>query len=89
MSYKIELKPSAIRSLSKIPRDDQRAIRARIDALANDPLPPNVKKLKGEENLYRIRAGDYRIIYQVHKKILLVLVLAVGQRKEVYRELKS
>jgi mRNA interferase RelE/StbE len=89
MSYKIELKPSAIRSLTKIPKDDQRTIRIRIDALANTPFPPNVKKLEGEENLYRVRAGDYRIIYQARKKILLIVVLAIGHRKEVYRGLKS
>ena len=89
MSYKIELKPSAIRGLAKIPKADQRTIRLHIDSLANTPFPPNVKKLEGEENLYRVRAGDYRIIYQVHKKILLIVVVAIGHRKEVYRRLKS
>lgn len=89
MSYKIELKPSVIRTLAKIPKDDQKAIRLRIDSLANTPFPPNAKKLEGEEDLYRVRAGDYRIIYQVHKKILLIVVLAIGHRKEVYRGLKS
>lgn len=89
MSYKIKLKPSAIRTLAKIPKDDQKAIRLRIDSLANTPFPPNVKKLEGEEDLYRVRTGDYRIIYQIHKKILLIIVLAIGHRKEVYRGLKS
>ncbi len=89
MSYKIELKPSVIRSLAKIPKDDQKAIRLRIDSLANTPFPPNVKKLEGEEDLYRVRAGDYRIIYQVRKTILLIVVLAIEHRKEVYRGLKS
>ena len=89
MSYKIELKPSAIRSLAKIPKDDQKAIRLRIDSLANTSFPPNVKKLEGEENLYRVRVGAYRIIYQVHKKILLIVVLAIGHRKEVYKASKS
>jgi mRNA interferase RelE/StbE len=89
MSYKIELKPSAIRTLGKIPKSDQRVIRLHIDSLANTPFPPNVKKLEGEENIYRIRVGDYRIVYQVHKKVLLILVLAIGHRKEVYRGLKS
>jgi mRNA interferase RelE/StbE len=89
MSYKIELKPSAVRSLSLIPKEDQRLIRSRIDALANNPFPPNVKKLEGEENLYRVRAGHYRIIYQIHKKILLILVVAIGHRKEVYRRVRN
>jgi mRNA interferase RelE/StbE len=89
MSYKIELKPSAVRSLAKIPKDDQRAIRLHIDSLANNPFPPNVRKLEGEETLYRVRVGDYRIIYQVHKKILLIVVLVIGHLKEVCRGLKS
>ena len=87
MAYTIELKPAAIRDLAKLPRDVQRSVRSRIDALANNPFPPELKKLESEEKFYRIRVGDYRVIYQVQKKILLVLVVNIGHRKEVYRRI--
>ncbi|MDJ0899633.1 MAG: type II toxin-antitoxin system RelE/ParE family toxin [Xenococcus sp. MO_188.B8] len=57
----------------------------KIDALATEPRPEGVVKLKGEENLYRIRVGDYRVIYNVQDDRLLVLVVKVGHRGDVYR----
>jgi mRNA interferase RelE/StbE len=89
MAYSIELKPAAIRGLAKLPKDVQKSIRSRIDALAKNPFPSDMKKLESEENFYRIKVGDYRIIYQTHKKILLVLVVRIGHRKEVYRRLSG
>jgi mRNA interferase RelE/StbE len=87
MPYTIELKPSAVRTLSKLPKEVQRSIRSRIDALSNDPFPADVKKLESEENFFRIKVGSYRIIYQVYKKSLLILVVRIGHRKEVYRHI--
>jgi mRNA interferase RelE/StbE len=60
-------------------------LQPKIDDLANDPRPPGVKKLSAEEELYRIRVGNYRIIYAIQDDILLVTVVKVGDRKEVYR----
>ena len=87
MPYTIQLKPAAIRELIKLPKDVQRSIRSRIDALANNPFPPDAKKLEGEEEFYRIKIGDCRIIYQVHKKSPFTLVIRIGHRKEVYRRI--
>ncbi len=56
-----------------------------IDGLAIDPRPSGVVKLSGEENLYRVRAGDYRIVYSIQDAALLVLIVKVGDRKDVYR----
>ena len=89
MGYAVELKPAAVRTLAKLPKDAQRAVRSRIDALSDNPLPPKVKKLEGEENLYRIRVGDYRIVYQIQKEILLILVVKIGHRKGVYRQMQN
>ena len=89
MGYAIELKPAAVRALAKLPKDAQKAIRFRTDALSDNPLPPKVKKLEGEENLYRIRVGDYRIVYQLQKEIPLILVVKIGHRKEVYRRMQN
>jgi mRNA interferase RelE/StbE len=85
MAYSIEFKPAAFRSLAGLPREAQRPLRSRIDSLAVNPFPSGVKKLEGGKDLFRIRAGDYRVVYQVRKKILLVLVISIGHRKDVYR----
>lgn len=84
MAYTVELKPAARRDLKALPPDTQRRIRPKIDALAFDPRPPGVKKLAGQENLWRVRVGDYRVIYQIHDKILLVLVVRIRHRSGAY-----
>jgi len=84
MAYAVQITPGAEREFSKLAHEIQLRIRPRIDALANDPRPPGAKKLKGED-LWRIRVGDYRILYEVRDKILLVLVVRVAHRREVYR----
>lgn len=59
----------------------------RIDSLAENPRPQGVKKLSGEDDMYRIRVGDYRIIYQIREKSLVVLIVRIGHRSDVYRGL--
>jgi len=86
MAYRLKLRPQAIKALKKIPEPDRVRIGRKIDALADDPRPEGVKKLQGADDLYRIRVGDYRVIYLIHDDILLVLVLRVGHRKDIYRE---
>ncbi len=61
-------------------------IQTKIDDLAIEPRPNGVKKLKGEENSYRIRVGDYRVIYDIFDDVLLVSVVSVGHRSEVYKD---
>ena len=92
MPYTIELTPAAEKTLLKLAKKD-RALMVRIDrallSLADNPTPPNSKNLVGEvANLYRLQVGDYRIIYQVDGGKLIVLVVHVGHRKDVYRHLK-
>ena len=92
MPYSIELTPTAEKTLLKLAKKD-RALMLRIDrailSLAEEPTPPNSKHLVGEvANLHRLRVGDYRIIYQVDGGRLVVLVVHVGHRKDVYRYLK-
>ena len=84
-SYNIELKRSAAKELETIGnRKDRRRIVARIRALAKDPRPAGSQKLSGEE-LYRVRQGDYRIVYSIDDDILLVVVIKIGHRRDVYR----
>jgi len=85
MAYSILLAPPAERQLRSFAPSVQKRLVKRMKVLQNDPRPPGVKKLAGEDDLYRIREGDYRIIYTIQKKELVVLVVKIGDRKEVYR----
>ena len=87
MVYRIELKPSAIKSLAEVPQPHRRRIGKKIDGLAKTPRPRGVEKLAGQDSLYRIRVGDYRVIYRIHDDALLILVVRVGGRGDVYRHL--
>jgi len=89
MAYRIEFSRRAERQFKKLPREVQVRIKPRIDTLANNPFPRAVKKLSGEENLYRLQIGDYRFIYQVQKRALLILVVKVGHRREIYRRISK
>jgi mRNA interferase RelE/StbE len=77
--------PAADRQLSKLPEQVQVRIVTAIMALADDPRPAGVRKLAGPGDLYRIRTGDYRVIYEVRDDELLVLIVRVGHRRDVYR----
>lgn len=85
MTYRIEVRPSVLRELKSLPKDDRDRIDDCIRALATDPRPQGVESLKGPDRLLRVRVGVYRIIYQVHDKILLVVVIRVRHRKDAYR----
>ena len=85
MAYAVEFAPGAEREFRRLAREIQLRLRPRIDALGYDPRPAGAKKLKGRDDLWRIRAGDYRIVYEVRDRILVVLVVRVAHRREVYR----
>lgn len=85
MAYRLELKASAAKSLSKLPRTAQLAIAEVLEGLTENPRPPGVTKLTAEEDLYRVRAGDYRVVYAIRDRVLLVLVVRIAHRKDVYR----
>ena len=79
------MKPSAARALAKLPRPALRRVAEAIDSLTGEPRPHGARKLTAAPDLYRIRVGDYRVIYSVQDRVLLVLVVALGHRREVYR----
>jgi mRNA interferase RelE/StbE len=81
----LEITPAAARDLASLPRDARRRVDASILALANNPHPPGVKKLKGLKGLYRARVGDYRVVYSAEHARLVVLVVRIGHRREIYR----
>jgi len=82
--YNVEFAPAAVRQLRKLPSDVQSRIAHVIDKLSNNPLPSGVKKLSGQDALYRVRVGDYRVVYQFLSGRLLVLIVRVGHRKDIY-----
>ena len=83
--YKVEITPPAQKQLLRLPKTVTDQLRTEIDALAIEPRPLGVKKLKGREG-YRVRVGDYRIMYSIFDKVLLVEVVKVGQRGNFYDE---
>jgi len=85
VAYTIQFKPLALRQFEKLPREAQRRLSSKIEALRDEPFQVGCKKMAALPDTWRIRAGDYRVVYQVHRGVLLVLVLTVGHRREVYR----
>lgn len=85
-TYSILIDKSAEKELKKIQNEDAKAIRDKIRKLALEPRPLGVEKLSGEDNLYRIRSCDYRIIYSIKDNILIITVLTIAHRREVYRK---
>ena len=87
MKYPIEFKRSAAKALKKITRSDRRKIRDRIDSLAENLPDPVTTKMKGDNPFHKVRVGDYRIVYEIQEGLLVILVLRIGHRKDVYRRL--
>jgi mRNA interferase RelE/StbE len=85
MRYAITIKSSAQRTLSRLPNDAAERIARAIDGLGFDPRPSGCQKLQGAENLWRIRVGDYRVVYSIEDERLMVLVVRIGHRREIYR----
>lgn len=85
MPYQVEITPAAKRQIKKLIEPVQLAIVERLEQLAINPRPPGSFKMQGAESLYRIRVGDYRIIYEIQDRTLFVAVVKVGHRGDVYR----
>ncbi len=83
-SYKVLIKASAAKEVQALPRTDRARIVARIRQLATDPRPPGCEKLSREEK-YRVRQGDYRILYSIDDDDHVVVVVKIGHRRDVYR----
>jgi mRNA interferase RelE/StbE len=87
LRYSIEVKRSATKVLKKIPKVDQKRIIKKIDSLATQLPNPNTTKMKGNNPFHKIRVGDYRVIYEIQDDILLILILKIGHRKDIYKKL--
>jgi mRNA interferase RelE/StbE len=87
MSDRVEFTSSAQREYLRLPKPDRQRVGQRIELLANNPRPAGCTKLAGAKNLWRIRCGDYRVIYAIEDAALIVAVAKVGHRRDVYRGL--
>ena len=87
MPYTIRVAPAAARAPSKLASFDRQRVALHIDGLADHPRPVGCKKLKGQRGLYR-RVGAFRIIYRIQEKELLVLVVALADRRDIYQEIE-
>lgn len=85
MKYTIRLSPAAQKALDRLPDDTRRRVIRRLQSLEEAPRPFGVEKLTGPEDLYRVRVGDWRIVYAIRDRELVVIVIRIGHRREVYR----
>jgi len=83
--YTIEYEASAVKALSKLDHITAVRIKTVVDALSRNPRPSGVKKLMGSDN-WRVRVGDYRVIYSIHDSTLTILIIKIGHRREIYHE---
>ena len=86
-TYRVAIKRSAQKALDALDRPLRARIAAAIEALGQDPRPPGSTKLRGEDIAWRIRVGDYRIVYDIQEDRLIVFVVRIGHRREIYRGL--
>lgn len=83
--YTIQIRKKALKEIKLIPTPNKEKIIKAINELSNNPRPVGCKKLKGDEELYRIRIGDYRVIYNIEDKIKIVEITRAGHRKDIYK----
>jgi mRNA interferase RelE/StbE len=83
-SYKIEWKRSAAKELKLLPKETITKILKKIEELSSNPFSPGTKKLIGSEHTFRIRVGDYRIIYDIYSNLLIIEIIRVGHRRDIY-----
>ena len=85
MTYRVQVSPAALRQLRRLNPTAKRRIQAAIELLSEQPRPSGAKKLVGGDGEWRVRTGDYRIVYEIHDMVLLVLVVAIGHRADIYQ----
>ena len=87
MKYAVEFRPAVLKSLKRFPRKDLLRIKKRIDELGKNLPDPSTTKMSGNNPFHKVRSGDYRIIYEIHEDLLVILVVKIGHRKDIYKRL--
>jgi mRNA interferase RelE/StbE len=85
VKYSVEFRPAVLKRMKRFPRRELRRIKKKIENLAENLPDPGTTKMKGNNPFHKIRSGDYRIIYEIHEGRLVILVVKIGHRKDVYK----
>ena len=88
MAYTVEIRPAALEFIQQLTPKYRRQVTSKIEALKNDPRPANAEQLRGYPQFLRIRSGNYRIVYTINDQVLLVTVITVGNRQDIYDRLR-
>lgn len=86
MKYSVEFRPGVLKSIEHLPKRELLRIKKKIDELSDNLPGPAATKLKGDNNFHKIRTGDYRIVYEIQGDRLVILVVKIGHRKDVYKK---
>ncbi len=84
--FRLEISATAEKQMRKLDKTDQIRVLRAVQNLAREPRPPGTRKLRGYEDVYRIRVGSHRILYSIESRRLLIIILKVGHRRDIYRE---
>lgn len=87
MQYSVEFRPAVLKNLSRFPKRDVAKVKKKIEELGKNLPSQNITKMKGNNPFHKIRSGNYRIIYEIHDDRLVILVVKIGHRKDVYKKL--
>ncbi len=87
MKYSVEFRPAVLKNLKRFPKKDLVKIRKKIEELGSNLPSPNITKMKGKNPFHKIRSGDYRIIYEIHDDKVIILIVKIGHRRDVYKRL--
>jgi mRNA interferase RelE/StbE len=87
MAYTVEFRPSVLKTFEKIPKRDLVRVKRKVEELGANLPDPDTTKMRGNNSFHRVRTGNYRIIYEIHNDRLVILVVKIGHRKDVYKKL--
>ena len=87
MTYSIEFRPAVLKNLKRFPKRDLVRIKKRIEDLSRNLPDPGTTEMKGNNTFHKVRTGDYRIIYEIHNDKLVILIVKIGHRKDVYKRI--
>jgi mRNA interferase RelE/StbE len=87
LRYTIKFKKPAVKALRKLPRSAQKRIAGKINSMEENLPSPETTKMEGNNSFHKVRVGDYRIIYEIQNDVLIILIVKIGNRKDVYRHL--
>lgn len=88
MAYKVEFRPNVLKNANKFPKKDLVKIKSKIEEISLNLPDPSTTKMSGNSDFHKVRCGNYRIIYEIHDERLVILVVKIGHRKDVYRNVQ-